>query len=952
MMNAPADVGGLLESLRAAPRAERRALLQAAGDICGALQSLATHVERLAVSDVTAALEATELLIELSDELGSPLEQTRAQRVRGQALAYGGRFDEALTAYEQAARIATDARLAVEAARARMASMHALNSLGRFEESLNAGQAARAAFETSEEPLLAARADANLGATYRVLDRPTDALRHYDRARPALEHEPMACAQLDSNRGVSLMDLDRFEEAQRAFLAALPVFESHEMAWAAAIVEGNLAELATRQGRLQSALARFERARRFLEQDAADAELARIAAEQADTLAMIGALDDAQNAYQKAIPELENVGMAAEAAAARAGLGRVLVRLKRDVDAGQSLQRAAAEFASLGQPIAEARVNLILIELALSLGDVASASDLATRTLTALQGRPAMEAAARHALARTHLARGESAAADEQLTQAIALAESVSMTPLLADLHQARAELHSAVGRADRAIDEWTAAAECVESIRGTLQAERMRSMLVGGRMDVFESAAVALLDRGAPGDVDAAFTYVERSKGRALLDRITAEVEFRSGGSECTDAKQDQLITEFASVRADLNALYSRMADESRTSAAQDSHRRDEIREKQRRLAEIETRLSNVLGVAGLFAPPDSVALIRANIPKGTALIEYVQARSEVFAFVLTRDATHVIRRLATPAEIAAIAKRVRFQLERAMRPGATEGERGLRLIDEARRELAALGDTLFRSAREHVGDAAKLLFIPHGVLHSMPLHAMVIDGKYLVDSYEIGYAPSAGVWSQLATRRRDHADTRRQSGGGLIVGVADEHAPRIHEEVNAVAAVTGIANKLCGESATVAAVSSALRDAEIAHIACHGAFAPGDPFASGLRLHDRWMNLHDVFDLRLRARLITLSGCQTGLSAVDVGDELVGLLRGFLAAGANALLVSLWAVNDESTTRLMTTFYQHAAYNQPGAVAQALRAAQREVMKQNPHPYFWAPFVLLGDV
>ena len=91
-----------------------------------------------------------------------------------------------------------------------------------------------------------------------------------------------------------------------------------------------------------------------------------------------------------------------------------------------------------------------------------------------------------------------------------------------------------------------------------------------------------------------------------------------------------------------------------------------------------------------------------------------------------------------------------------------------------------------------------------------------------------------------------------------------------------------------------------------------------------------------------------VTLSACETGLSAVAPGEDLVGLARGFLLAGAPSLLVSLWVVDDAATADLMATFYRELlAGARPAA---ALRHAQLEQMRQRAHPFFWAPFCLIG--
>jgi CHAT domain-containing protein len=108
--------------------------------------------------------------------------------------------------------------------------------------------------------------------------------------------------------------------------------------------------------------------------------------------------------------------------------------------------------------------------------------------------------------------------------------------------------------------------------------------------------------------------------------------------------------------------------------------------------------------------------------------------------------------------------------------------------------------------------------------------------------------------------------------------------------------------------------------------------------------------MNLYDLYNLQLPAELVTLSGCATGLNSVAPGDELLGLVRVLLYAGAQSLLLSLWDVNDESTAEFMKLFYRSLTVH--GDKAVALQAAMKELRDYYPHPYYWAPFVIVGNV
>ena len=115
-----------------------------------------------------------------------------------------------------------------------------------------------------------------------------------------------------------------------------------------------------------------------------------------------------------------------------------------------------------------------------------------------------------------------------------------------------------------------------------------------------------------------------------------------------------------------------------------------------------------------------------------------------------------------------------------------------------------------------------------------------------------------------------------------------------------------------------------------------------------SSIRMGDSFLSLYDLYQLRLPADLITLSGCSTGLNVVAAGDELIGLARGLLHAGAQSLVLSLWDVHDKSTADYMTIFYR--CLGEGKSKAASMQAAMLELRSRYPHPYQWAPFILVG--
>ena len=126
------------------------------------------------------------------------------------------------------------------------------------------------------------------------------------------------------------------------------------------------------------------------------------------------------------------------------------------------------------------------------------------------------------------------------------------------------------------------------------------------------------------------------------------------------------------------------------------------------------------------------------------------------------------------------------------------------------------------------------------------------------------------------------------------------------------------------------------------------HGQFRPDNPLFSSLRLGNGWLTVRDAYDLNLHSSLVTLSACETGVSTVAPGDELIGLARGFFAAGSPSLLISLWTVDDDATATLMIDFYGHLQRRRSPATA--LREAQLRLLQEKQHPFFWSPFVLMG--
>jgi CHAT domain-containing protein len=231
----------------------------------------------------------------------------------------------------------------------------------------------------------------------------------------------------------------------------------------------------------------------------------------------------------------------------------------------------------------------------------------------------------------------------------------------------------------------------------------------------------------------------------------------------------------------------------------------------------------------------------------------------------------------------------------------------------------------------------------VPHSTLHFLPFHAFFDGERYLIDRFEISYAPSASVLKYCLEK------PEVSYASPLLVGIADEKAPLVDEELARISAVFPTARLLQGQAATRAAFVENSRAASFIHIATHAVFRQDNPMFSSFKLADGYFTAVDLFSIRCPTNLVTLSGCQSGMSEVTGSDDLLGLTRGFFYAGAHSLLVSLWKVNDESTAALMVKFYKE--WRTGTAKSTALRNAMLSVRQERPNPFYWAPFVLIGS-
>lgn len=247
------------------------------------------------------------------------------------------------------------------------------------------------------------------------------------------------------------------------------------------------------------------------------------------------------------------------------------------------------------------------------------------------------------------------------------------------------------------------------------------------------------------------------------------------------------------------------------------------------------------------------------------------------------------------------------------------------------------------------------RLLIVPHGPLHYLPFQALRVDGQYLVQRHPVAIAPSASIGVRLAQQGR--APTPQLVAFGNPEVSPELALPGSEREVEQLVQLFPQSQAYLRDQATRSRFEAVAGQARVLHVAAHAQADLVDPLHSRILLAnenglENFLEARDVLALNLGdVALVTLSACESGLGRIADGEEVLGFTRSFLSAGASALVVSLWPVSDAATERLMSTLYAELA---AGADLQiAMQRAQLAVMADpaTAHPYYWAPFNLIGN-
>jgi len=913
------------------------------------VEQLDDAVVTLVRVDLKKAQKLAEAAVTIADRLGDTKSQAHALRAKANALSYLGDNRQASMLHERAVALFEKAGNAIETGRTLSSSIPPLFLLGEYERAHAAADKARAIFTAAGETARLARLEINVGSIFHRQDRFREALACYKKAYLELlfvkDSEGIVAAL--HNIAACLTMLDESEEAMSVYDQVRNFCLAHDMPLPLAQTDYNIAYLYYLRGQYGRAIELLRPLHEAAKRTSDQRRAALCLRDLSQIYLELNFNQEAGDLAHEAFTAFERLGLGYDAAKALCQYGVALSQQGKPFRSLMPFAQSQKMFLQEKNQVWAAVVDFYQALVHFSEGrfEEARLSCLVALNFfvdSPLTGRAIL---CRLLLARLALKAGDVAAARQHCQAALAQLGG-QPTPIL--VYQARlvmGQIEEAVGNLDDAAVCYRASREVLEKLRSGLHGEELKISFLENKVEVYESLVSLYLAREPrPDDKEEAWACMESAKSRCLLELIVSGVKPRPSGQTAASGAAFRIAT----LREQLNWYYHRLEVEQLAQVPASNERLSELRQRATENEKELLRLSRELPSEDtmvqdvVMAAPISLKRVQEAVGADATLIEYFRTREKILAAVISEKDLEIVEVTSAP-RISESLHMLRYQFEKFCLGPSYIQKFQESLLEATQARLHELYRQLFEPLYHKV-TGKHLIVVPHESLHCVPFHALFDGDRYIADSFSVSYAPSAGIYVHCRNKPANH------EGPSLVLGVPDPHAPHISEELQSVAAIVPQARLLVGAEASDTALREHGPNSRLIHIATHGFFRGDSPMFSGIRLGNTFLTPYDLYQLALPADQITLSCCSTGMNVVGAGDEIIGLTRGLLFAGARSLLLSLWDVNDSSTADFMTAFYSRF-FNQHNR-ASAFQGAMQELKRRYPHPYYWAPFVLVGDV
>lgn len=864
---------------------------------------------------------------------GSEETHAIASWVSGIADITKAKFESAIKFLDNAATVFERLCQRHDSAQTQVAKLIALAMLGRYDEAIRTGHDALKIFVAEGDNLAAGKIEMNLSniVSRRAHHREAEkyclsALRRFVRAG-----ENSWKAMAENGLANTYVELNDFRKAEKYFRMALETARSEKMLVTEAEIEASLGNLKFLRGNYAEALHLLESSRQKYDTLDLPHQSAIADLEIADIYTELNLRAEAAQIYKQVTDAFRSLKLKAEEARARLNYGRTLAALEKD-DAGGELKTALKLFEAEENLSGRTAALFSLSELALRQANFADAEfylELASEAAHRSEN-PRQQLHLAVLKGELYRATGKVIQAETSFAKVLDLARRYHHLEAAQFALNALGNISLSRGETDQATSFFKNAIRTIEDLRSPIASDDVSVAFFESKLEPYENLAALLLDENK---IAEAFEVIESGRARSLLAAFSNSATRSSPDSQKLDVELQEMRTE-------LNLSYKRFES---AEASEAQRLGDRIERLENKLADTVRRINNLqLTQSGKkSAEVFDLQRLQSKLDGSSTLLEFVEFNGNISVFVITKATVRFVRDITTSTAVKVNLERLHFQFG-SLRYGSVQIEKFLNALKaRADKCLQQLYEQLLSPISDQLSGKG-LVIIPVGVLNYVPFEALYDGEKYLIERFETTHAPSAAFWTALQKRRT------RPVKSSLLIGYADERIPLVENEVREIKQIVPFATVLAAEEATFSAFIQEAPKFDHIHLACHGKFRADNPMFSSLHLADGWVTVRDICAQRLRAKLVTLSACETGISKVLAGEEILGLARGFLTAGVDSLVVSLWAVNDAATGRLMSHFYENL--QRGTSISASLRAAQLDLIQRGEHPFYWSPFILIG--
>ncbi len=917
------------------------------------IQQLQEEAHRLERDDSRKARLIAQLISDAAELWDDRQTLAAALRVEAQSL----RTAEPLLAlhkYEEAVRIYRSLQLDALATDAAIGQVATLRALGRYPDAFATNRWIIDHFRATADAFGLGRALLNQGLISYYLGQFQAARDHYAEAHRLFTaaHQPQWCAAVESNDANVLEALNEYAAAEEKYQRARRYYVAAGMSNAIARIDHNLAYLHFSLGDYQQALRLFGHAREQFAQQESAIDIAFVDLYRAEIYAIFNLWRKTIELARSARLVFERAQMPWETAQLLLNEALALLHLQKSVLALEQLDQARRLLAQMGGTHWQALVDLYesLVHLRANQYEAAASSALQARSLFLHYGLTRRVGQAESVLGQIALAVGQLDQAAHHFGEAQRSLGPYGSATVTYCYQFGLARVCQLQGKVTEAELHYRQALLAIEQAQAKIGAEDYKIAFWGDKREVYEHFIQFCLEQKNALHSRTAFDTLEQAKLSSLrqLSQSATDLELALENVAALPANLRSDREQIQLLKSELNRYYTQFhtpdaafasnVDVARLHAAivQCEQRLDNLLDGHRRLDFVAAEDSDVR--------PHPLPLLQATLPVGTILLEYFFADERLTIFCI-EGTNFTVHQLAVSCDhLQDLVQQFNFQISK-FHLGTRFRERHRRLLQSGiDLVLQQFYQLLIAPIAGLLENADHIVVVPHQQLRNLPFHAFFDGKRYLLESYGISYAISA-TFHQMVCQRQ----LTGPFAPPLILGLNDQLIQQAESEAAVVGQIFPTAELYCGAAATAQSLFAAKAPRSFIHLATHGLFRADNPIFSALKLADGWLTLQDLAALQHSAPLITLSACDTGRSEYSLIDPLADFYHSFFRAGAQSLVVSLWSLDDQAAIHTMSIFYQELQRGQSAYAA--LRKAQCTMMATWRHPYYWAPFVLIGD-